>query len=328
MKTHAFFGVRALILLALLAALSSSGCIYVAGLGATTEKLHEETVVSSPRFIEPNKIAVIGVDGFIGEGGLFSQSTTMDDLRQRLDLAAQDGSVRAVVLRINSPGGEVTASDVMYQQLRAFREKTGKPVIAHILNMGASGAYYLALAADEIVCSPTGITGSVGVIMSGANIEGLYQKLGLKPVTIKSGDKKDIGSSTRPMTEEERALLQDINRQLFGRFLDIVKERRPSMTEADLKTISDGRVVTASQALAMNMVDRIGYLEDALATAKRLADIKDADVIVYRAARHQGGVYGSAQADEARLTELLEKGLRTLAGQRGPGFYYLWMPDL
>ena len=291
-------------------------------------ELREVVVKESPRWFEPNRIALIDVDGLIGMGdgsSFFWRGTSVADVREKLEWAASDRGVRAVVLRINSPGGTVTASDTLYQQLMKFREETGKPVVACLMGMGTSGAYYVAITADHIVANPTTVTGSVGVIMHFINVEGLYGKIGLRSEVIKSGDKKDIGSPTRSLTQEERQILQQVNGALFDRFVGAVRERRPAMTEEDIALVSDGRILTADQALELHMIDGVGYLEDAIAAARSLAGIKAADVVLYRAFPHYNANIYAAQGD---VSGLLARGLETLLRQRGPMFLYLWSPGL
>ena len=264
-------------------ALALAGCINVGPF--PPEELERVVVEKSGHWLETNRIALVDVSGFIAsESGFWTLlgGTSVADVQQKLQLAAADSRVRAIVLRINSPGGEASASDTIYQEVLRFKETTGKPVVAALMGTAASGGYYVALSADRIVASPTTITGSVGVIMDLINMEELYGKLGLESVVIKSGEKKDIGSPTRPMTPEEREILQGLNRALFDQFLAKVRERRPAMDEQQLKTVSDGRVLSAQEALQLNLVDRVGYLRDAIQTACDLAKIESADVVLYR----------------------------------------------
>lgn len=304
----------------------TGGCISVGPL--LPGEMEAVVVQESPRWWETNRIALVDVDGFIGSGGgLFALlgGTEVADLREKLERAAADGGVRAVVLRVNSPGGEVSASDTMYAELRRFREETGKPVVACLMGTAASGGYYVALAADRIVATPSALTGSVGVLINLTNVEGLYDKLGLRAVVIKSGEKKDIGSPTRPMTEEERKIMEGLAEASFERFLETVRRGRTNMTEGDLEAISDGRVVDAAQALKLHMVDRIGYLEDAIAEAKELAGIRTADVILYRPFRHYNtNIYARTEAQSPSLGQSLQG----LLGGGGPTLLYLWCPGL
>lgn len=300
------------------------GCINIAP--AFGGRLEAVLVEESPRWFEMNRIALVDVDGFIasGEGPWFSWAgTTVADVKEKLHRAAADWRVRAVVMRINSPGGEASASDMIYREVLAFRQETGKPVVAALMGTAASGGYYAALAADRIVAAPTTVTGSVGVIMEFVNVEGLFGKIGLRSEVVKSGGKKDIGSPTRAMTDEEREILQGVNRALFERFTETARARRLKMTDDDLATISDGRILTADQALQLHLVDRVGYLDDAIAEARDLADIGSADVILYRAFAHYNtNIY----AQHRPAAGLLEEGLELLLRRNGPTFLYLWSP--
>ena len=310
---------------AALPALLLAGCINVGAFPA--QGLERVVVEKSGRWVETNRIALVDVSGFIAsESGFWTLlgGTSVADVQQKLELAAADSRVRAIVLQINSPGGEASASDMIYQEVLRFKETTGKPVVAALMGTAASGGYYVALSADQIVASPTTITGSVGVIMDLLNMEKLYGKLGLEPVVIKSGEKKDIGSPTRPMTPEEHEILQGLNRALFDQFLAKVRERRNGMEEPQLKIVSDGRVMSAQDALQLKLVDRIGYLRDAIKEARDLAKIESADVVLYRAtANYNSNIY--AQAGTGLL---LEEGLNMLLLRRGPTFLYLWAPGM
>ena len=301
-----------------------SGCISIAP--GFSGRLETVLVEESPRWFEMNRIALIDVDGFIAtsEGPWFSWAgTTVADVKEKLHRAAADWRVRAVVMRINSPGGEASASDMIYCEVLEFRQETGKPVVAALMGTAASGGYYAALAADRIVAAPTTVTGSVGVLMEFINVEGLFGKIGLRSEVVKSGGKKDIGSPMRAMTDEERKILQGVNRALFDRFVQNVRSRRPKMTDEDVATISDGRIVTAEQALSLHMVDRVGYLDDAIAEARDLADIASADVILYRAVPHYNtNIY----AQHRPAAGLIEQGLERLLRRSGPTFLYLWSP--
>ena len=310
----------------IVAALSLSLCGCISVTPVFTGRVETVLVEESPRWFETNRIALIDVDGFIAstERPWYAWSgTTLADVKEKLRHAAGDWRVRAVVLRINSPGGEASASDMIYREILRFRRKTGKPVVAELMGTAASGGYYAALAADRIVASPTSVTGSVGVIMEFINVEGLFGKIGLRNEVVKSGGKKDIGSPLRAMTEEEREILEGVNRSLFDRFMAAVKSRRPGMTEKDLATVADGRIVSADQALGLHMVDSIGYLDDALAEARALAGISGADVILYRAFPHYNtNIYARHQPGAG----LVEQGLERLLQRNGPTFLYLWSP--
>jgi protease-4 len=244
--------------------------------------------------------------------------------KEKLDAAAKDKRVKAVVLRINSPGGAVTASDIMYQELLHFREKTGKPVVACMMDVAASGAYYLAMGADHIVAHPTTVTGSIGVIMSLYNASGLFHMIGVTSVPIKSGPNKDIGNPARPMTDEERAILQTMVNSFYEQFVQVVVRGR-GISEDRVRPLADGRVYTGIDAQKLGLVDRIGYLDDAINTAKELACIQDAAIIAYdRCDGYRGSIYSAMPQIPKEFNIKLD--LLGLGNRNGPVFLYIWEP--
>jgi protease-4 len=276
-----------------------------------------------------NKVAIIDVEGMIlnaRTSGLLSDGENPVSLfRERLDAAACDDHVKAVVLRINSPGGAVTASDIMYQDLVHFRDKTGKPVVACMMDLAASGAYYLAMGADLVYAHPTTVTGSIGVIMSLYNASGLFEKIGLASNPIKSGPNKDIGNPGRPMTEEERAILQGIVNGFYGQFVHIVAEGR-HMPEDKVRVLADGRVYTGVEAKELGLVDAVGHLEDAIKAAKELACLKDAKIVAYdRCDGYRGSIYSALQHIPSEINVKLQVPGLT-AQTPGATFMYLWQP--
>jgi protease IV len=319
---------HACVLALLLSTLAGCSVISV-DLSPPVRPLEEKTVEGKGRA----KILMMDVSGLISEEGAprgFTIGTPPPHVpllvrfREELIKARKDHDVRAVVLRINSPGGTVTASDIMYRELELFRRDTKVPVVAVMMDLAASGGYYLALAADSIVAHPTTVTGSIGVIMMSVNAEGLMQKIGLSPVTIKSGERKDMGSPFRQLTPEERAIFQSVINGLYGQFVDKVAERRGIPLEA-ARALGDGRVYTAQQALAEHLIDRIGYVPDALELARQAAGVTEARVVVYhRPRQYRATYYAQSTAPEPGL----EQSLARLAGLVGPGpnFLYLWWP--
>ncbi len=308
--------------------LATGGCINLRPL--LVGEMRTVTVRESPRRLEPNRVALIDVSGFIGSGGgllPFAAGTPVADVREKLERAAADRRVRAIVVRIESPGGEVTASDTVYREIVRFKEETGKPVVAALQGTAASGGYYVALSADHIVATPTSVTGSVGVIIRLLNVEALFGKIGLDSQVVKSGEKKDMASPTRPPTDEEMAILQGVTDQMFARFVEIVRRNRPDMTSEALELISDGRIMMAAEALELGMVDEVGYLDEAIDASIRLAGVEHAEVVLYRPFPHYNtNIYASA--GPAAEGTLLEEGIRALLRQEGPAFLYLWAPGL
>jgi protease-4 len=288
--------------------------------------VEETTVQKAPSLLCRDKIVIIDVEGMImnarSSSLLGSGENPVALFRERLDAAAADKRVKAVVLRINSPGGAVTASDIMYQDLLRFREKTGKPVVACMMDVAASGAYYLAMGCDWVYAHPTTVTGSIGVIMSLYNASGLAAKLGITSEPIKSGPIKDIGNPLRLMTEQERGVLQDMVNSFYNQFVHVVVAGR-HLPEERVRVLADGRVYTGLQAKELGLVDDIGYLEDAICTAKRLANLTDAAVVAYdRGSGYRGCIYAGLPNIPSNINIHLD--LPGLSNSTGAAFLYLW----
>jgi protease-4 len=228
------------------------------------------------------------------------------------------------VIRINSPGGTVTASDIIFHELRTFKSRRDIPVVAVMMDVAASGGYYVALAADTIVAHPTTVTGSIGVIMFTVNAEGLLDKVGLQAAAIKSGERKDMGSPFRALTPDERAIFQSVIDELQRQFVDKVVARR-GLTRDAAQRAADGRVYTAEQALALRLIDRVGYVTDALDIARQAMGVKDARVIVYRRPRQYRATYYAQAESQAPGVDSAFAHLASLVGS-GPRFLYLWAP--
>jgi protease-4 len=275
------------------------------------------------------KILLLDISGTISEeeksGGLLGRSSPsmVSLIRESLHKAEKDRDIAGVILRINSPGGTVTASDIIRHDINVFKQRKKIPVLACIVGTGASGGYYVATATDEITAHPTAITGSIGVIMMKFNVEGLMGKIGVEEQTVKSGDKKDIMSPFRKATPEEVKLGQEIIDQLYGRFLDMIMERpKNSLSRDELRKVSDGRIYTAGQALQAKLIDRIGYLDDVIAEIRTaVGDEKARVVSYYRPGNYKGSIYAGA-AEKAGLAEALS-GFDAFGSS---SFMYLWHP--
>ncbi len=315
-----------------LAALTLTGCFN--GLLITPTHvggpLEETVIVDCQRWSCRHKIAIIDVNGLIlnakGSSLLGSGENPVALFHERLEAAAEDPHVKAVVLRINSPGGAVTASDIMYQEVVHFRQKTSKPVVACMMDVAASGGYYLAMGCDRIYAHPTTVTGSIGVIMSLYNASGLFTKLGVSSDPIKSGPNKDLGNPGRPMTDEERAILQGMVNSFYDQFVHVVVEGR-HLPEEKVRALADGRVYTGLEAKKVGLVDEVGYLEDALQAAKDLAGITDATIIAYdRGEGYRGSIFASTPKIPSEINVKLD--LPGLSNSGGAAFMYLWEPGL
>jgi len=300
-----------LVLITLVFALGVAGCSVVSvDLTPRVRPLVEETVEGHG----DAKIVLIELAGLISDaesspilslGNAPARVPLLVRLREELTKASDDAKVRALVLRINSPGGTV-------------------PIVAVFMDVAASGGYYAALAADVIVAHPTTVTGSIGTIMITVNAQGLMDKLGLAAVTVKSGEHKDMGSPFRTLTADERQIFQSVINDLHGQFVKLVAERRKLPRETAAR-LADGRIYTAEQALQLKLIDAVGYMPDALARARSAAGLEEARVVVYKRPRqYRATYYATAEAQGSAM----EAALAPLAGMgaSGPRFLYLWWP--
>jgi len=238
-----------------------------------------------------DNIGVLEIDGVIGDGmGYDVQTRELNGVLRRW---AKDESIKGIVVRINSPGGTVGATQELYHQLLEYRKDTGRPVIASMGDLAASGGYYTAMACDEIYANPGTLTGSIGVLLRFLNYEQLTDKVGLEFNVIKSGQFKDIGSGSRPMTPEEEKLLQETIDNVYGQFLEAVTNGRANAirehlaedeerAESDItydeltsyvKQYADGRIFSGEQAHDYALVDRLGTFQSAVERVKKLAGI-------------------------------------------------------
>jgi protease-4 len=191
--------------------------------------------------------------------------------------------------------------------------------------MGTSGAYYAALAADEIIAHPTTVTGSIGVVMHSINLTGLMEKIGVHDQTVKTGAKKDIGSPMRDMTADERELLESMLGDMQSRFMGLVLERRTGLSEEAQREIADGRILSALRAKDIGLVDRIGYLDDAIESAQQMAGLRESSLIMYRRADEMSETAYSRASAEPSVMNLIQLDLGPLLAT--PQFLYLWMPQ-
>ena len=216
-----------------------------------------------------DKIAVVDIKGMI---------TSSRDIVEQIDKFNEDNDVKAIILRINSPGGGVGPSQEIYREVLRAKEK--KKIVASMESVGASGGYYVACASDVIVANPGTITGSIGVVMEFSNIEDLLKKIGLQSYVIKSGKHKDIGSPVREMTPEERSILQGVIDSVHSQFVRAVAEGR-NMEEGKVEQIADGRIFSGEQAKELGLVDRLGGLQDAIEIAAEMVGIKGKPTVIY-----------------------------------------------
>jgi len=277
-----------------------------------------------------DKILIIDVSGIIGmtirPSLLERESDLVSQVYYRLQMASEDKHVKGIILRLDTPGGEVTASDILFNEIKRFKKETHVPVVALLMGLAASGGYYIAAAGDRIIAHPSTITGSIGVISLFPNLEELFAKIGIEVNVIKSGVMKDSGSAFRNLTEEEKGVFQAVVDELFQKFLDVVIEgRKGALTAEKLRSIADGRIYTAQQALSLKLIDEIGYFDTALERVRSLAGIKDAKIVAYTYyPKQKTNIYAAHLSDpsllEARDFQDLFRSLKS-------GFYYLWLPQ-
>lgn len=232
--------------------------------------------------IKNGEVGVIYIEGAItngrGEGGLFGAQTGSERIAATLREAARAPELKAVVIRLNSPGGTAAAAQEIGAELDRLR-KSGKKVVASMGDTAASGAYWIAAGADQIVANPGTLTGSIGVIMERLDLQGLYGKLGVDTETFKSGPHKDMGSSTRSSTPEERAIFQSMIDDIYNQFVDHVAQGRHK-DPAEIRPLADGRIFTGRQAKELGLVDQLGDFHDAVLLAGSLAGITGEPTIV------------------------------------------------
>ena len=312
-------------LLLFILAIALTGCVSINL--PSVQPLTEKVVAG----VGEAKILLIDISGIIKDeesANIFGQSkpNLTARIKEELELAAKDDDVKALVLRINTPGGPVTTSDIISHEIENFKKKRKVPVVAELMDVAASGGYYIASSADRIIAHPTTVTGSIGVIAISVSASGLMEKIGITNQTIKSGPMKDIGSPLKPMTEEERRVLQSVIDNMYENFLDrVMLGRTNSFTRDELRKIADGRVYTAAQAKDLKLVDSIGYLDDAIDWAKQAAGVKEARVVTYAAPRaYRNNIYSMAEPAPAGINIInIEAGIPKRAGME---FMYIWLP--
>lgn len=277
------------------------------------------------------KIALLDIDGIILNGHapqLFGEGEhPVSLLKEQLDRAQRDTAVKAVVLRINSPGGAVTASELMHDEIIHFREQTHRPVVAVMMDVAASGGYYVACACDEIVAQRSTVTGSIGVIMQMFDLTGTMNKLGIRGDAITSGPNKAAGSPFQEMTPEQRAIFKTIVDRMYEQFVDVVVKGRPKLTREKVLALADGRVYTAEQALENGLIDRIATMNGAIAQAKARCGAKSIRLVGYRRPiGFKPNYYAEAPAGGGGDVNLIKLDLPAWLRAASPQFLYLWAP--
>lgn len=292
------------------------------------------TIVESEGGYRPARVAMIDVSGVLYNARRREILSIGENpaalLHEKLEKARTDKRVKAVLLRLNTPGGTVTASDTMYRQLLRFKKRSGKPIVALMMDVAASGGYYLACAADHVVAHPTTVTGSIGVIVQTISFKPALGRLGIEAEAITSGSNKDAGSPLSELTDEHRQVLHSMVDDFYQGFLDVVRRARPDIPPDRFEQVTDGRILSGEAALSAGLVDSVGDLYDALNVTKKLAKIERAELIVYHRPTnpvrtpHAAAPTGVPHTTQINLAQInLDEAFPGVSS----GFFYLWAMD-
>lgn len=274
------------------------------------------------------KILVVSIQGTISdqpkEKLLQTHPSMVQEVIAQLKLAEKDPQIKALLMKVNSPGGTVTASDILYHEIRAYKERSGVTMVVAMMNVAASGGYYISLPADWIMAHPTTITGSIGVIFSRPGVSGFMEKLGLSLYVSKSGELKDMGSPFRAPTETDEAIFQTLTDQMADRFIGLVEKHRTIPADQQQR-VASARIFLAEEARKVGLVDQVGYLSDAIEKAKTLAGVsQDAKVVTYRRYKTEDDNIYNPALDRLDALELNASALDALNAMQAAGFYYIW----
>lgn len=319
--------------------LSVSGCISIDLFEGGPAAPLEETVLQGER---GPKILLLEIDGVIDgvpatDSFFGSEAPSMvARVTEALDRAREDSEIRALLLRIDSPGGTVTATDQIHSEILRFKKESKTLVGAQLQSTATSGGYYIAMAADVVQAHPTTLTGSIGVVYTSVSFAGLMEKLGIEDQTITSGEQKNAGSPLRRLRPEERAQLQAVVDDLHARFRTVVEQGRPELPADQVRQLADGRVFSAPQALENGLVDRVGTLREAVRALENRLGVSESRVVSYHRPREiRRNLYFRMPGLSPRIapgSDLATEIAGSLALRRldvilsRPGFLYLWWP--
>lgn len=270
-------------------------------------------VMLFPSRAHHGKSAAFG-GGKIGVVEVFGPIMESDELVEQIDEYADDDSIKAILVRIDSPGGAVAPSQEIYNAVLKARQK--KKVVASMATLAASGGYYIAVGADRIVANPGTITGSIGVIMGFVDLQDLMKKIGVQALAVKSGQFKDIGANTRPFTEEDKKVLQSVIDDVYMQFVNAVAVGRKLEVEK-VKLLADGRIYSGNQAKELGMVDELGGMDEAVDITAALAGIKGEPELVKKREKFNF-------IKEMMSEKLSSKFDWIMESVHKPGIYYLW----
>jgi len=326
LKQRTFKVARGLRLAVFVLAIIVSGCATI-NFGPSLGELKEVTIEGEG----PGKILLVNVDGVINnqKDKTFSGSTVglgmVEKIRSIVKKAGKDDAIKALLIKINSPGGTVTASDIIFHLLKTYKEKRKVRIYIQVMDLAASGGYYIALAGDEIIAHPTSLIGSIGVIALKVNLQELMAKIGVSWEIVKSGDKKDFMSPFRSFTKEERELFQETIDRFHNRFVTLIAENRSALNISQVQSLADGRVFDAEQAKDLKLIDHIGYITDTVRRIK--SDFKNSNlklVTYHRNNDFQGNIYSQFQKPTSFNLINLDLGFNT--NTLSPYFLYIWSP--
>jgi len=298
------------------------------------ERLKETVVATDPGLFIHDKVAIVDLDGLLlndRDMGMFSfRENPVSLFVEKLDTAQADPAVKALIVRINSPGGAVTATDIIYQRLARFKAARKVPVVAVIEDVGASGGYYVACACDAVIAHPTSVTGSIGVMVQTVSFAGTMDKIGITARAVTSGRYKDMASPLKPIKDEDIAIIQGMVDSFYKRFVEVVQSGRPAIKPEKIKELADGRVFTGLEAKENGLVDGVGYMEDAIALAKTSAGLSRVKVVMYhRPLGYRSNFYSSAAELNPQVQlNLVNLSVPGILRAAQPQFLYLWSPGL
>ncbi len=292
-------------------------------MGAPGQDWTEHLLESGDEF--GGSIVVLEINGAIqdtGDGGFFAPTGYRHQMfLSQIEHAGKNPNVEGIIIRVNTPGGGVVESAEIHEKIVEAQTEYDKPVYVSMGSMAASGGYYIAAPADKIVASPQTITGSIGVIMESINVTELAENYGVRVNTIKSGPYKDIMSATREMTEDDRAILQSLIDESYDEFVRVIAEGR-NMTEAEVRTVGDGRIYSGNQALELNLVDELGSLDDTITLMRE--HVGHFDVIQYEPHLGLPGFLSLSLKQLVSGTGELATLERILSTNRSPSLKYIY----
>ena len=306
--------------------LSLLGCATI-NIGPSLGDLNEITIEGAG----PDKILLVDIDGIINNRkdrtltGNTIHLGMVEQVRSVIEKAEKDKSIKALLVKINSPGGTVTASDIIFNLFKEYKERNKVKIYVQVMDLAASGGYYIAISGDEIIAHPTSLIGSIGVIALKVNLKDLMTKIGVDWEIVKSGDKKDFMSPFRPFTKEERELFQTTIDKFHKRFVTNIVNNRKGLNLSQVKVLADGRIFDAQEAKKFNLIDHISYLNGTVKKIK--TDLKNLDlklITYHRNEKFQGNIY--SKLENPNIFKMINPYLNLNPNSLSPYFLYIWAP--